>query len=101
MRIGGAGLGGMGAAMAARLIEVGHEVTVWNRSAGKAKPVVDAGGKMAPSPAALASAVETVITCLTDADAIDKVYGGPSGVLAGELKGKLWVEMGTGRPGGQ
>jgi 3-hydroxyisobutyrate dehydrogenase-like beta-hydroxyacid dehydrogenase len=33
MRIGIAGLGRMGAAMAARLIEVGHEVTVWNRSA--------------------------------------------------------------------
>ena len=44
MRIGIAGLGRMGAAMAARLIEVGHEVTVWNRSADKAKPVVDAGG---------------------------------------------------------
>ena len=33
----------------------------------------------------MASAVETVITCLTDPDAIDKVYGGPSGVLAGDL----------------
>jgi len=99
MRIGIAGLGRMGAAMAARLIEVGHEVTVWNRSADKAKPVVDAGGKMAQSPAALASAVETVVTCLTDADAIDKVYGGASGVLAGDLKGKLVIEMSTVRPG--
>jgi 3-hydroxyisobutyrate dehydrogenase len=101
MRIGIAGLGRMGAAMAARLIEVGHEVTVWNRSADKAKPVVDAGGKMAQSAAALASAVETIITCLTDADAIDKVYGGPSGVLAGDLKGKLVIEMSTVRPGVQ
>src|ERR1700741_2467134 len=55
MRIGIAVLGRMGAAMAARLIEVGHEVTVWNRSAAKAKPVIDAGGKMAQSPAGLAS----------------------------------------------
>lgn len=101
MRIGIAGLGRMGAAMALRLIEVGHEVTVWNRSADKAKAVVDAGGKMAQSPAALASAVETVITCLTDADAIDKVYGGASGVLAGDLKGKLVIEMSTVRPGVQ
>ena len=101
MRIGIAGLGRMGAAMAARLIEVGHEVTVWNRSAAKAKPVVDAGGKLAASPAALASAVETVITCLTDADAIDKVYGGPAGVLAGDLQGKLVIEMSTVRPGVQ
>jgi 3-hydroxyisobutyrate dehydrogenase len=87
--------------MAARLIEVGHEVTVWNRSADKAKPVVDAGGKMAPSPAALASAVETVVTCLTDADAIDKVYGSPAGLLAGDLRGKLVIEMSTVRPGVQ
>ena len=101
MRIGIAGLGRMGAAMAARLIEVGHEVTVWNRSAAKAKAVVDAGGKLAPSPADLASAVETVITCLTDPDAIDKVYGGPAGVLAGDLGGKLVIEMSTVRPGVQ
>jgi len=101
MRIGVAGLGRMGAAMAARLIEVGHEVTVWNRSAAKAKQAVDAGAKSAETPAALAGAVETVITCLTDADAIDKVYGGASGVLAGDLKGKLVIEMSTVRPGVQ
>ena len=101
MRVGVAGLGRMGAAMAARLIEVGHEVTVWNRSAAKAKPIVDAGGKVADSPAALASAVETVITCLTDADAIDRVYGGASGLLAGDLTGKLVIEMSTVRPGVQ
>jgi 3-hydroxyisobutyrate dehydrogenase len=101
MHIGIAGLGRMGAAMAARLIEVGHQVTVWNRSADKAKPTLDAGGKLAASPAALASAVETVITCLTDADAIDRVYGGASGLLAGDLKGKLVIEMSTVRPGVQ
>jgi 3-hydroxyisobutyrate dehydrogenase len=99
MRIGVAGLGRMGAAMAARLIEVGHDVTVWNRSADKAKLLVDAGAKTAASAAALASAVETVITCLTDAEAIDKVYGGPEGVLAGDLEGKLVIEMSTVRPG--
>lgn len=37
MKIGVAGLGAMGSAMAARLMEVGHEVTVWNRSADKVK----------------------------------------------------------------
>lgn len=99
MQIGVAGLGRMGAAMAARLIEVGHQVTVWNRSAEKAKPLVDAGAKLAASPAALAGAVETVITCLTDADAIDQVYGGAAGLLAGDLKGKLVIEMSTVRPG--
>ncbi len=99
MRIGIAGLGRMGAAMAARLIEVGREVTVWNRSAAKTKPLADAGAKVAASPAELTRAVEAVITCLTDADAIDQVYGGAAGLLAGDLKGKLVIEMSTVRPG--
>src|SRR5882757_9526274 len=99
MHIGVAGLGRMGAAMAARLIEVGHQVTVWNRSPGKAKSLVDSGAKTAASPAALASAVETIITCLTDAEAIDKVFDGPSGILAGDITGKLVIEMSTVRPG--
>jgi 3-hydroxyisobutyrate dehydrogenase len=99
MHIGVAGLGRMGAAMAARLIEVGHQVTVWNRSPGKAKSLVDSGARTAASPAALASAVEAIITCLTDADAIDKVYDGPSGLLAGDITGKLVIEMSTVRPG--
>src|SRR5712672_3213157 len=99
MHIGVAGLGRMGAAIAARLIRVGHQATVWNRSPGKAKSLVDAGARTATSPAALASAVETIITCLTDADAIDRVYGGASGLLAGDLKGKLVIEMSTVRPG--
>src|SRR5438132_7756838 len=99
MQIGVAGLGRMGAAMAARLIEVGHQVTVWNRSAAKAKPLTEAGAKVAASPAELTRAVETVITCLTDPDAIDQVYGAAAGLLAGDLKGKLVIEMSTVRPG--
>src|SRR5690348_13415237 len=99
MRIGVAGLGRMGAAMAARLIEVGHDPMVWNRSAAKVKPLVDAGAKSAASAAELAGAVDAVTTCLTDAEAIDRVYGGASGLLAGDLKGKLVIEMSAVRPG--
>jgi 3-hydroxyacyl-CoA dehydrogenase len=47
MRIGVAGLGVMGAAVAARLMEVGHQVTVWNRTPEKTKPLADAGAKVA------------------------------------------------------
>ena len=43
MQIGIAGLGRMGSAVAARLMEVRHTVTVWNRNADKAKPLTDAG----------------------------------------------------------
>ena len=95
MRIGIAGLGVMGAAVAARLMEVGHEVTVWNRTPGKTKALADAGAKVAATPAELASAVEATITMLTDAAAIDAVYNGPNGLLSGDVKGKLLIEMST------
>jgi 3-hydroxyisobutyrate dehydrogenase len=95
MQIGVAGLGAMGAAIAARLMEVGHQVTVWNRTADKAKPLADAGAKVAANPAAVAAASEAVITILTDGAAIDAVYGGPSGLLSGDVKGKLFIEMST------
>jgi 3-hydroxyisobutyrate dehydrogenase len=85
----------MGAAIAERLIETGDKVTVWNRSAEKCRPLAAAGASIAASAAALASAVDSVITILTDAAAIDAVYGGPGGLLAGDVKDKLFVEMST------
>jgi 3-hydroxyisobutyrate dehydrogenase len=98
MHIGVAGLGAMGAAIAARLLEVGHQVTVWNRTAEKTKPLAAAGAKLAATPAELASAVEAAITILTDGAAIDAVYNGPSGLLSGNVKGKLFIEMSTVAP---
>jgi len=98
MQIGVAGLGAMGAAVAARLLEVGHQITVWNRSADKCKPLAEAGAKVAASPAEVAKASEAVITMLTDGAAIDAVYSGPNGLLAGDVKGKLFLEMSTVAP---
>jgi 3-hydroxyisobutyrate dehydrogenase len=98
MRIGVAGLGRMGSAIAARLIEVGHEVTVWNRSADKVKPLAAAGAKTAASPAELATQVETIVTILTNRDAIAAVYEGPVGLLAGTINGKLVIDMSTVQP---
>ncbi len=99
MQIGVAGLGAMGSAIAARLMEVGHQVTVWNRTAEKTKPLAEAGAKVADSPAAVAAASEAVITILTDGAAIDAVYHGPSGLLSGDVTGKLFIEMSTVPPG--
>jgi 3-hydroxyisobutyrate dehydrogenase len=98
MQIGIAGIGKMGAAIAQRLIEIGHTVTVWNRSADKLKPLAAAGAALAATPAELADKSEVVITILTDATAIDAVYGGASGLLAGDVHGKLFIEMSTVRP---
>jgi 3-hydroxyisobutyrate dehydrogenase len=98
MQIGIAGIGKMGAAIAQRLLEVGHEVAVWNRSAGKLQALRDAGASVAATPAELAKASDAVITILTDAAAIDAVYNGPAGLLAGDVRGKLFIEMSTVRP---
>jgi len=82
----------MGAAIAARLSGLGHEMMVWNRSADKARAT---GFKVAESPQALAGACEAVISILTDAKAVESVYGE---MLKGDVKGKLFIEMSTVRP---
>jgi 3-hydroxyisobutyrate dehydrogenase len=99
MRIGVAGIGKMGAAVAARLVEVGHDVAVWNRTPEKAKAVT--GATAVTTPAELARRCEAVITLLTDAGAIDAVYKGPSGLLSGDVARKLFVEMSTVMPATQ
>jgi len=88
----------MGAAIAQRLLGVGHEVGVWNRTAEKTRPLAAAGAKVAATPAQLAAACETIITILTDAAAIDAAYHGKDGLLSGDASGKLFVEMSTVRP---
>jgi 3-hydroxyisobutyrate dehydrogenase len=98
MRIGIAGLGRMGTAIAERLIEVGHELTVWNRSPDKTKPLADLSARAAGTPAELAGQVEAILTILTDAKALDAVYRGPSGVLSADLNGKLVIDMSTVQP---
>jgi 3-hydroxyisobutyrate dehydrogenase len=98
MNIGVAGLGKMGAAIASRLLELGHQVTVWNRTAQKTEPVVKEGAVAAATPAELASRSEIIITILTDSAAIEAVFHGPSGLLQGEVQGKLFIEMSTVQP---
>ncbi len=98
MKIGVCGTGRMGAAIAQRLIAVGHEVGVWNRDAKKTKPLTDAGAKLYASPAELARNCETVIVMLLNDAATEAVYRGPNGVLKAELGGKLLIDMSTLRP---
>jgi 3-hydroxyisobutyrate dehydrogenase len=98
MKIGVAGLGRMGAAIARRLRDVGHEVTVWNRTPEKAAKLAGDGFAVAASPADLASAVDVVITILTDETAINQVYAGEKGLLSGSVAGKLFIEMSTVQP---
>jgi 3-hydroxyisobutyrate dehydrogenase len=91
----------MGRALAERLMEGGHEVVVWNRTTAKATPVVEAGARLAETPAQLTAGVEVVITCVTDAAALHAVFDGPSGLLSNGVTGKLFIEMSTVQPATQ
>ena len=95
MRVGVAGVGKMGSAIAARLHETGEEVVVWNRSKSKAAvtgfPVMD-------TPAQLAGACDIILTCLFDDAAANAVYFGPDGLIE-SASWKLLIEMSTLQPG--
>src|SRR5215510_3485619 len=95
MRIGIAGTGKMGSAIAARLLALKHEVHVWNRSPARAQPLVEQGARVAAAAADLPGPCDAVLTILTDAAAIDAVYHGKDGLLSGEVRGKLFIEMST------
>jgi 3-hydroxyisobutyrate dehydrogenase-like beta-hydroxyacid dehydrogenase len=98
MRIGFIGLGIMGAPMARNLLRAGHALTVHNRTRARAEPLVAAGATAADSPAAVAGAVEAVITMLPDTPDVEAVLAGPGGVLAGARPGLLAIDMSTSRP---
>lgn len=95
MRIGFAGMGKMGAAMAARLAEAGHAPTVWNRTRARAEAT---GLPVADTPRTLADASDVIVTSLFDDAAAEAVFHGAEGILAADLAGKLVIEMSTLRP---
>jgi 3-hydroxyisobutyrate dehydrogenase-like beta-hydroxyacid dehydrogenase len=95
MRIGFLGLGNMGAAIAANLVRARHDVAVWNRSASKAGPLIEAGAVLAPTPKAAAAGRDVVFSMLADDAALDAVLCGDDGLLAGLRAGAMHISMST------
>jgi 3-hydroxyisobutyrate dehydrogenase-like beta-hydroxyacid dehydrogenase len=79
MKVGFIGLGRMGEAMSRRLLDGGHEVAVYNRTADKTKPLVDLGAKPAASIGEVGNSSRAVFTMLTDDAAVMDVVGKPDG----------------------
>ena len=100
MKIGIAGTGRMGTAIAQRLIELDHEVRVWNRTADNASEARDAGAKWTPALSEMVNESEVVISVLFDDAAVKRVYLGPNGLLTGHVEGRLFVDMSTVSPDG-
>jgi 3-hydroxyisobutyrate dehydrogenase-like beta-hydroxyacid dehydrogenase len=94
MRIGFIGLGRMGAGMAANLLGAGHEVTVFNRTAGKADGLVERGARVAAG-VADACRGDAVVTMLSDDGAVEGVVFGETGVIANLHKEAIHVSMST------
>jgi 3-hydroxyisobutyrate dehydrogenase-like beta-hydroxyacid dehydrogenase len=86
------GLGGMGSRIARRLLESGHELTVWNRTPEKAEAV---GAAVAANPAEAARTAEVVITMVADPPALAAVTEGAEGVAAGADEDTTVIEMST------
>jgi 3-hydroxyisobutyrate dehydrogenase len=97
-KLGYLGLGMMGFPMSRRLINAGHEVAIWNRSAGKAKALVDAGARPAASPREVATSASIVFMCVTDAAAVEDVVFGTDGLAAVPGTGKLVVDFSSIHP---
>jgi len=95
MQVGFIGVGAMGARVARRLINHGHEVGVFARRAGASGPLVDVGAREYPSPAAVAERSEILFTMVTATSDVEQVLFGSAGVSAGGRAGLLVVDMST------
>ncbi|MFI6991717.1 NAD(P)-dependent oxidoreductase [Nonomuraea wenchangensis] len=88
------GLGLMGSALAGALLDHGHPTTVWNRSAHKARPLVDRGARPAATPREAIEAGGLVVACVLDYEALRAVLE----PVAGSLSGKVLVNLTSGSP---
>ncbi|HEX6835982.1 MAG TPA: NAD(P)-dependent oxidoreductase [Polyangia bacterium] len=88
------GLGTMGAPMAANLLKQ-HSLAVWNRTPERARPLVDAGARLATSPADAARGADAIVLMLADPIAVLSVVDGPDGLVAGLAPNALVIDMST------
>jgi 3-hydroxyisobutyrate dehydrogenase len=93
------GLGKMGEPIARRLLDAGHAVCVWNRTAARAEGLADAGAQVLSSPRAACEAAEICVTMVLDDAALLEVTTGPDGLLTSGGEGRVLVDMSTVSPG--
>jgi 3-hydroxyisobutyrate dehydrogenase-like beta-hydroxyacid dehydrogenase len=96
--LGFVGLGVMGSRMVKRLLDAGHTVTGYNRTKTKAQWLLDAGMKWGETPRAVAQSAEITFSMVTNTEALKAVTGGPDGILAGLVSGKIYIDMSTVSP---
>ena len=95
--LGFVGLGRMGAPMAMRFVDAGHQLCVYDRDADAMRPFVSRGAVAAGSPADLASRAETALLCLPTPDVVRSVVLGPEGIVHGSCA-RTVIDLGTTGP---
>lgn len=81
--------------MSRNLLKAGYPVTVWNRTASKMEPLVEAGAEAAGSPREVAENSDVVISIVTDSPDVEQVLLGPDGVVHGAREGMVCIDMST------
>lgn len=94
-QVGFIGLGIMGGPMALNVLQAGYPLTVWNRTASKAEPLLAEGAVWADSPTEVARRSEVVITIVSDTPNVEEVILGPQGVIHGARPGSVVIDMST------
>jgi len=94
-KIGFIGLGAMGQVIVPRFLAAGHQVTGWNRTRERAKPLIEKGMQWAETPAAVTAASDVTFSILTDGNAVRTIALGDNGVITGIKPGAVYVDMGT------
>lgn len=100
------GTGVMGAPMARNLLRAGFEVSVWNRTPGRAQPLAGDGARVCGSPAEAVTGADVVLTMLTDGAAVEQAMeqaaepameqAAPSGDASSPFaRGAVWLQMST------
>lgn len=93
--IGFIGLGDMGQGIVRRLLDAGHQVTGWNRTAAKASELMLHGMAWADTPRQAAAESEVVFSIVTDSAAVQAVALGENGVIAGLSADSVYLDMST------
>jgi len=95
MKVAFAGLGNMGQPMARNILEAGHQLTVYNRTASKMEALVRAGASPADSPCQAAQGAEVLCISVSTPDAIRAVVLGDEGALRGAASGAIFIDFST------
>src|SRR5262245_41009157 len=93
MRIGFIGLGIMGRPMALNLIKAGFQLTVYNRTASKCKPLVDAGAAKVSTPGEVAELSDIVITIVSDTLDVESALFDENGMVSGSKEQQIVIDM--------